>query len=56
MKDVRSGMTPLMIASKHGHLEIVDYLIENGADLTSVDNPNRHDRNALHINLLPCVE
>ena len=30
------GRTPLLLASKNGHMEVVQYLVENGADMTRV--------------------
>jgi hypothetical protein len=42
----RHGYTPLMIAAARGHGEILDQLLNNGAELTLVDP---HGRNALQI-------
>jgi ankyrin repeat protein len=33
----RSGMTPLMVAASFNQREIVDYLLENGADIDATD-------------------
>ena len=32
------GMTPLIIASRNGHLALVRYLVEQGADMENTDN------------------
>jgi ankyrin repeat protein len=37
--DREYGVTPLWLASKYGYLDVVKYLIENGAD---IDQPNIH--------------
>jgi ankyrin repeat protein len=34
-------MTPLYLASKHGHSKIVEYLSENGADVNMCDQVNK---------------
>ena len=34
----RDGRTPLHIASSQGHLSIVEYLINHGADVNKADN------------------
>ena len=34
------GYTPLIHAAREGHLPIVEYLLERGADLNAQDNVN----------------
>ena len=35
-----NGYTPLICASQNGHLEVVKYLIDKGANIESKDNSN----------------
>lgn len=35
------GFTPLLAAAKNGHLEVVKYLVEHGADIDKSDNNRR---------------
>ena len=37
----RSNQTPLHVAAREGHLEIVKFLVESGADIFSKDNANQ---------------
>ena len=30
---MNNGFTPVLIATENGHFDLVDYLIDNGADL-----------------------
>ena len=34
----QDGDTPLLVAAKHGHLSVVEYLLERGADIEAKDN------------------
>ena len=38
--DCETNLTPLGLACRNGHLEMVKYLIQNGADLCNVDKDN----------------
>ncbi|PIK35762.1 putative transient receptor potential cation channel subfamily A member 1-like, partial [Apostichopus japonicus] len=42
----RRGMTPLLLASKHGHHHVVRYLLKTGADISS---RNSHEMTALSL-------
>ena len=46
-KDDESSVTPLMIAVKRNHVEVVKYLLQKGADISLTTESNK--RNALHI-------
>jgi hypothetical protein len=46
-----NGMTPLASAALHGHLEIIDFLLKNKAD---VKKPNRDGNTALHNAAFMC--
>lgn len=35
------GKTPLMFASKNGSFEIVEFLLNKGADINSIDNQRK---------------
>ena len=39
---VQDGMTPLMRACRKGHLDIVNVLVDNGADVNDKDNVRSH--------------
>ena len=43
--DIVCGLTPLMIASNQGYIDIVDILLQHGANVNMV---NVHDRSALY--------
>ena len=40
--------TPLAISARHGHLDVVKYLVQNGADIDD-GNENRYDLCSLFI-------
>ena len=35
---LQNGKTPLMEAAKNGHLPVLEYLMERGADMEAKDN------------------
>jgi hypothetical protein len=37
-----SGQTPLILAARHGHKEIVEFLLEQGADVNASDNEGKN--------------
>lgn len=37
----KSGVSPLMLAARAGHVEVINLLLEHGADPLMVDKPNR---------------
>lgn len=44
---IKNGETPLFLATKNGYIDIVQTLLENGADVNSTDNI--FEKTALHI-------
>ncbi|KAG8179340.1 hypothetical protein JTE90_007613 [Oedothorax gibbosus] len=40
-KDARVGKTPIHIAAEHGYIDVINYLIENGANVESYDERGR---------------
>ncbi|CAH3168725.1 unnamed protein product [Pocillopora meandrina] len=46
-KDDESSVTPLTVAVKHNHVEVVKYLLQKGADISLTTESKK--RNALHI-------
>ncbi|QBR83547.1 ankyrin repeat domain-containing protein [Legionella israelensis] len=45
---VRRGITPLFIACRHGHIEIVDYLLQNKAKINQLTTSNHDDQDILN--------
>ena len=41
MRDPQDADTPLTIASRYGHVAVIDLLLDNGADLEAHDKVSR---------------
>ena len=48
LKNTVASLFIILTASREGHVSIVKYLVENGADINEKDN---HDSSALHLGI-----